>query len=168
MIFLTWNIFKIATQSTRLENRSIAKKSVTKNATEVDGGLVGWGHWCGAAVSTLMETVAAAQAQRFSITCTRTTCSFWNARGEGSCNVIVKEGALHKNFFHRHLRMSVFSYWLVGIAIEVCDGEKSCHCSQFFFIFGRRCWNLKNYGEFQFAITKYNRKCNSIIFPSYQ
>ncbi len=49
-----------------LENRS-----VTKNATEVDGGVVGWGggHWCGAAVPTMMETVAQAQAQRLFEAC---------------------------------------------------------------------------------------------------
>ncbi len=55
-----------------------------KNATEVDGGLVGLGHWCGAAVPTMMETVAAAWCNVFSIIRTRTTCSFWSARVEGS------------------------------------------------------------------------------------
>ncbi len=41
--------------------------------------------WCGATVPTMMEEVAVAQRRRnvFSITRTRTTCSFWSARGEG-------------------------------------------------------------------------------------
>ncbi len=40
------------------------EKTITKNATEVDGGVVGWGHWCDAAVPTMIETVAAAWRRR--------------------------------------------------------------------------------------------------------
>ncbi len=69
--------------------------------------------------------------------------------------------------------------------LKVCADEKSCHCHQFFLIFDCRChrvnfqhhrwflpwWrhnfvisgqrNIKNYGKFEFAITKYSK--NSII-----
>ncbi len=40
------------------------EKSVTKNATKVDGGAAGWGNWCGVAVPTMMGTVAAVRRRR--------------------------------------------------------------------------------------------------------
>ncbi len=90
--------------------------------------------------------------------------------------------ALHKIFFCplRTLLFTyvVFYYWAVGMLIEVCTGEKSHQHRQFFLFLAaaaaqsnyqhRRRQNLKNYGEFQFVVPKYIRKCNYIIFPSYQ
>ncbi len=131
LMFLRWNVSKITTWGTRLQNWS-----VTKNAMEVDGGTsvvrqclqtsaYNDGNGCGGAV----------QAQHFSSSRTLTTCSFWSASGGGICNLMKKGGALHKNIFCRRLRTSLFPRLPVGMAIEVCDGEKSYHRRQFFFYF---------------------------------
>ncbi len=111
-----------------------------KNATEVDGALVGWGHWCGAVVPTMMEMVAAARRRRnfFFHYPHLNYLLLFECEGGGICTIMVKRGVLHKSFFHRHLRTSVFSYWPVKMAIEVCDGEKLCRHHQFSLIFGRR------------------------------
>ncbi len=66
------------------------------------GALVGWGHWCGAAVPTMMKMVTEAQAKRLYYTHSNYLQLMESEEGN-ICNVIVEGGRcrLHKNFLFR-------------------------------------------------------------------
>ncbi len=99
------------------------------------------GHWCGAVVYNDGNGCGGV-AQRFSITRTRITCSFWNVcvwggEREGICNVMVKGGRCIKIFSIVYIRVRCslrMSYFLIGrsgwrercaTARKVCDGKKA-------------------------------------------
>ncbi len=151
------------------------------------GGGTGVARWCLQWWKRLRRCGAGAT---FSNTRTRIICSYWS-KGRGICNVMVEEGWCIKFFsvvyIRRHLRTSSFTYVVVfvrrNLFLASRDGDRGMWWRKitppppifFWFLAAARSIyqlhrrrNLKNFGEFQFAITKYIRKWYSIIFPSYQ
>ncbi len=71
---------------------------------------MGWGHWCGAAVPTMMEMVVAAQVQRFFHYTDSNYLQLLECEGGGICNVMVK-GRCIKIF---STAVYVRPYFLIG------------------------------------------------------
>ncbi len=62
---------------------------------EVDGGLAGWEHWCGVAVPTMMEMVAAAWRRRNVFQYPHSNyLQLMECEGGGICNVMMERGGI--------------------------------------------------------------------------